>query len=45
MADWHRAGAAGYGIGSALYKPGDSAATVAARARELIARFDGACAA
>ena len=45
MADWHRAGAAGYGIGSALYKPGDSDATVAARARELIARFDGACAA
>ena len=39
MADWHRAGAAGYGIGSALYKPGDSAATVAAKAREFAAAW------
>ena len=32
---WRAAGAAGFGIGSALYRPGDSAATVAAKARAL----------
>jgi hypothetical protein len=30
------AGAAGFGIGSAIYKPGDSAATVAGKARRLL---------
>ena len=34
---WHAAGAAGFGIGSAIYKPGDTAATVAAKARTLLA--------
>jgi 2-dehydro-3-deoxyphosphogalactonate aldolase len=34
---WKPAGAAGYGIGSAIYKPGDSAATVAGKARALMA--------
>jgi 2-dehydro-3-deoxyphosphogalactonate aldolase len=34
---WRAAGAAGFGIGSAIYRPGDSAATVAARARTLLA--------
>ena len=34
---WHAAGAAGFGIGSAIYKLGDTAATVAAKARTLLA--------
>jgi 2-dehydro-3-deoxyphosphogalactonate aldolase len=34
---WHIAGAAGYGIGSAIYKPGDDAATVTRKAAALIA--------
>ncbi|HEY3848587.1 MAG TPA: 2-dehydro-3-deoxy-6-phosphogalactonate aldolase [Acetobacteraceae bacterium] len=41
MAGWHAAGAAGFGIGSAIYKPGDSAETVAAKARALVAALDG----
>ncbi|MDO6723284.1 2-dehydro-3-deoxy-6-phosphogalactonate aldolase [Celeribacter halophilus] len=40
MADWHAAGAAGYGIGSSIYKPGDSAATVAQKARRLVSCLD-----
>ncbi len=36
LAAWRKAGAAGFGIGSALYKPGDDAATVAAKAGALI---------
>jgi 2-dehydro-3-deoxyphosphogalactonate aldolase len=35
--DWHIAGAAGFGIGSAIYKPGDTAAIVAAKASALLA--------
>lgn len=34
---WRSAGAAGFGIGSAIYKPGDSPETVAAKAQALIA--------
>jgi 2-dehydro-3-deoxyphosphogalactonate aldolase len=37
MAAWRAAGAAGFGIGSSTYKPGDDAATVNAKARTLIA--------
>jgi 2-dehydro-3-deoxyphosphogalactonate aldolase len=37
MAAWHAAGAAGYGVGSAIYKPGDTAAVVADKAKRLIA--------
>ena len=37
MAGWRAAGATGFGIGSAIYKPGDSAETVAAKARALVA--------
>ena len=33
--EWRAAGAAGFGIGSSLYKPGDAAATVGARATAL----------
>lgn len=32
---WRAAGAAGFGIGSAIYKPGDDAAAVAAKAQAL----------
>ncbi len=37
MAAWHAAGAAGFGIGSAIYKPGDTAAVVADKAKRLTA--------
>jgi len=43
MADWHAAGAAGYGIGSSIYKPGDSAATVAEKAWRLVSCLDEVC--
>lgn len=38
--EWRAAGIDGFGIGSALYKPGDSAAKVAAAAREIVAAYD-----
>jgi len=40
FAQWRAAGINGFGIGSALYKPGDSAATVAAAAREIVTAYD-----
>lgn len=42
LAPWLAVGAAGFGIGSALYKPGDSAETVGARARALVGEVRGA---
>ncbi len=36
MAPWLRVGAAGFGLGSSIYKPGDDAAAVGAKARRLI---------
>jgi 2-dehydro-3-deoxyphosphogalactonate aldolase len=33
---WREAGAAGFGIGSAIYKPGDTPAIVAEKARKLV---------
>ena len=36
MPAWRDAGAAGFGIGSAIYKPGDTPAQVAAKARTLL---------
>ena len=42
FADWLRAGANGFGIGSALYKPGMSADEVAENASAIIAAFDEA---
>jgi 2-dehydro-3-deoxyphosphogalactonate aldolase len=41
MAGWREAGAAGFGIGSAIYKPGDSAETVATKARALVKTLGG----
>ncbi len=41
MGAWRAAGAAGFGIGSAIYKPGDSAASVAAKAAALLAALSG----
>lgn len=37
MGPWRAAGAAGFGLGSALYKPGDSVEAVAVQARKFIA--------
>jgi 2-dehydro-3-deoxyphosphogalactonate aldolase len=36
MAAWRAAGAAGFGIGSAIYKPGDSPPIISAKANALI---------
>lgn len=44
MAAWHAAGADGFGIGSALYRPGKAAETVAETARAFVAAWH-ACAA
>ena len=40
MAEWRGAGAAGFGIGSSLYKPGDSAETVSAKAASIVAAWE-----
>jgi 2-dehydro-3-deoxyphosphogalactonate aldolase len=40
FADWVAASADGFGLGSALYKPGDSAEIVAAKAQAIVAAFD-----
>ncbi|MDO5528195.1 MAG: 2-dehydro-3-deoxy-6-phosphogalactonate aldolase [Paracoccus sp. (in: a-proteobacteria)] len=40
FAAWRAAGAAGFGIGSALYRPGDGAEEVARRAAALVAALD-----
>ena len=37
LTPWRAAGAAGFGIGSAIYKPGDDAAAVSAKAARLVA--------
>lgn len=42
FADWFKAGITGFGIGTALYKPNDTAEQVAARAKELVAAYDAA---
>ena len=38
--DYVAAGASGFGIGSALYKPGLTAGEVGARAKALVAAWD-----
>ncbi len=40
FADWLKAGANGFGLGSSLYKPGDSVADIAAKARDTVAAWD-----
>ncbi len=42
FADWVRAGASGFGIGTALYTPGTSAADIAIRAATIVAAHDAA---
>jgi len=39
LAAWHDGGAAGFGLGSSLYKPGDDAATVRAKAAVIVAAY------
>ena len=36
---WHTGGAAGFGLGSSLYKPGDDTATVAKKAAAIVAAW------
>lgn len=42
FAQWQKAGATGFGIGTALYKPGLAADEVATRASEMVTAFDEA---
>ncbi|MDB4213823.1 2-dehydro-3-deoxy-6-phosphogalactonate aldolase [Octadecabacter sp.] len=42
FADWFAASADGFGLGSALYKPGMTTADIAARAKDIVAAFDAA---
>ncbi|MEP1536700.1 MAG: 2-dehydro-3-deoxy-6-phosphogalactonate aldolase [Paracoccaceae bacterium] len=40
--DWFAAGATGFGIGSAIYKPGMSIADISQKASQIVAAFDQA---
>lgn len=40
FADWRRAGANGFGLGSNIYKPGDTPADVMGKAKEIVAAWD-----
>lgn len=42
FAEWRKAGANGFGLGSWLYKPGDDVAGIATRAREAVAAWQSA---
>ena len=41
IASWRQSPIAGFGIGSSLFKPGDTAAAVEAKARAMIAAYHG----
>lgn len=40
FAEWFAAGADGFGIGTAIYRPGDSAETVSEKAKAIVAEYD-----
>lgn len=40
--DWIAAGAAGIGVGTGIFRPGDSPETVGARAADLVRLWDAA---
>ena len=40
--DWLKAGATGFGIGTSIYKPGQSVETTAAQAARIVAAYDAA---
>lgn len=42
FAEWRKAGANGFGLGTSLYKPGDSIADIAAKAKDMVAAWDEA---
>ncbi|MFB1024447.1 MAG: 2-dehydro-3-deoxy-6-phosphogalactonate aldolase, partial [Octadecabacter sp.] len=42
FADWFAASADGFGLGSALYKPGMTIPDIAARADDIVAAYDAA---
>jgi len=42
LATWRRAGAAGFGVGSSIYRPGETAADVRAKAAALMTALAGA---
>jgi 2-dehydro-3-deoxyphosphogalactonate aldolase len=41
FADWFAAGVTGFGMGTALYRPGSTAEEVAERARDIVSAYDG----
>jgi 2-dehydro-3-deoxyphosphogalactonate aldolase len=42
FADWRKAGADGFGIGTAIYKPGQSVTEIAAGAARIVSAYDAA---
>ncbi len=42
FAEWRKAGADGFGIGTAVYRPGQSVAEIAAGAARIVAAYDAA---